>query len=335
MTEPRDPSEEAASAGAIAVDPSAAPAPNTLVPESDDDADSPHLLEPDRIRAWRRPRAIFFVWLWELVCALVVATPIHAWALRVWGTHPDGDAVIFRPGGHALLSWLGDDTPALAIVLRTSIVALLVFGVLGQLVTGALVASLATGIGKYNRAPAMSFALRAGAAAFFPLLGIGLVFGAFEGFVLGVGLFASSAVDHAVQGSLGDARAIDARLGVLAIFVVLTLVVGVVADLARVVVARDAALRGDARPSVLVTMRAGVVTAILTAKRGLGRACFAWAWRAALSLALLYAGARAGDIVGGRGGGALWLLFFLHQLIVLARAALRASWFANALRLVG
>ena len=292
-------------------------------------------LEPNEIRARRRPRAVLFVWAWELACAFLIATPIHSWAKSVWGAHPDGDAVLFRPGGHALLSWLGDEGPALGIVFRTTIVALAVFGVLGQIITGALVASLATGVGKSGRAPSIALSLRAGCRAFFPLMGVGVVAGALEGSILGIGLAASSAADHALQISLGDARAFTARLAVLAVFAGAALIVGIIADIARVAVARDIALAGDRPASMLRSMRDGVVTAATTARRAVGRATLAWGWRAALSLALIWVGARAGDVAGGRGGGALWLLFAFHQLVILARAGLRASWLANALRLVG
>lgn len=336
------PREGDATAATYAALPPAAPsAASTPAPDDEPDATSapPRLLEPREIRARRRPRAILLVWTWELAGAYLVATPIHAWARKVWGAHPDGDAVLFRPGGHALLSWLGDEGAALAVVLRTAIVTIAALGILGQLVTGALVASLATGIGDRGRPAPTSFALRAGAGSFFPLLGIGVLAGAIEGAVLGVGLFASSALDHALQPRLGDARAFTARLALLALFVVATLAIGVVADLARVTVARDIAgeLTRPAAPraAMLAHMRAGVVAAVTTARRALGRASLAWGWRAAASMALIYAGAVAGDLTGERGGGALWLLFAFHQLVVLARAGLRASWLANALRLVG
>ncbi len=346
MTDPRDDERPAAVIDAPAEAPSAPAEAAPVEPEGVIDPDlaralgvgsgskgPPRPLEPRQIRARRRPRAILFVWLWELVCALVIATPVHAWARAVWGAHPDGDAVLFRPGGHALLTWLADAGPALGIVVRTTFLLLVVLGILGQIVTGTLVAFLATGTGDRGRAPPAAFALRAGAASFFPLLGIGLLFGALEGFLLGVGFFASSSIDHALQLRLGDASAFTARLVVLAIFTVGALVVGVVADLARVSIVRDVAISETPVP-MRSAMRDGIVSATTTARHALGRASLAWGWRAALSLALVYAGAVAGDLVGGRGGGALWLLFFVHQLIVLVRAALRASWLANALRLV-
>ncbi len=294
----------------------------------------PRLLEPSEIRARRRPRAILLVWIWELACALLVAAPVHAWAKSVWGAHPDGDSVLFRPGGADLLTWLTDSGPALAIVARTTFFMLVVFGLLGQIVTGALVAFLATGTGTRGHAPPASFALRAGGASFFPLLGIGVVFGAIEAFVLGIGLAVSSALDNALDERLGDARSFTVHAVVLVLFVLVALMVGVIADLARVTIARDMAMSGDRPITMRRAMRDGLVSAVTTARRALGRASLAWGWRALLSIAFVYVGALAGDAVGGRGGGALWLLFFGHQLIVLARAALRASWLANALRLV-
>ena len=343
---PADPAEASAAAPADAVEPPAEavdpsePAASASVLDPDlaralgVGSGPPRLLEPSEIRARRRPRAVLFVWLWELACALLLATPVHAWAKAVWGAHPDGDAVLFRPGGHALLTWLADAGPALGVVVRTTFLLLVVFGLLGQIVTGTLIAFLATGTGPRGHAPPATFALRAGAASFFPLLGIGIVFGAIEGFVLGMGLFASSGIDHALQPRIGDAHAFTARLVVLGLFVLVTLLVGVIADLARVTIVRDVAMSEDRPVSMRRAMRDGVVSAMTTARRALGRAALGWGWRAALSIALVYAGALAGDVVGGRGGGALWLLFVVHQLIVLVRAGLRASWLANALRLV-
>jgi hypothetical protein len=292
----------------------------------------PHLLEPDEIRARRRPRALFFVWVWELVCALLVATPVHAWAKAVFGARPDGDAAIFTPGGHALLSWLGEDGPSLAIVLRTTFLLLLVFGILGQLVTGTLIASLATGVGDRGRASSFGETLRIGTRSFFPLLLIGLVSGALEAFFVGIGTLASSSVDHSLTGKLGDARAFTARLVVFGLFVLAASVVGVVADLVRVAAVRHLALAST--PERLRTvLREAFVRGTSAARRSFVRSMFGWGWRAALSLALVVVGALAGDAVGAQAGGALWLLFAGHQALLFARVALRASWLAYALRL--
>jgi hypothetical protein len=45
-------------------------------------------------------------------------------------------------------------------------------------------------------------------------------------------------------------------------------------------------------------------------------------------------GALLSNRIGGRGGAALVTLFVLHQLVVGARVALRASWMARAMRAV-
>jgi len=307
-----------------------------------DDAAAPeplYPLEASAIHARTRPRTIALVWLWELVCAFFIAIPIHAWANQAWGAHPDGDAMFFKPGAHALMSWLGDEGPGLSIVVRTAFVTFVFMGVLGQIVTGALIASLATGrkVGTSGvlllRAPRLVRALAIGMSSFSPLMMIAVLAGALEAFVFGIGYFASASLDHALEPSMGDARSFTARLIVLAVFVVLTLMVGVVSDLARVTVARNVALGAASRQSSFMQLRAGIVQAIRTARASLFRATGAWAWRAALSLSLVYAGAVLGDVTGSRGGGALWLLFLAHQAIVFGRAALRASWLANALRL--
>jgi hypothetical protein len=115
------------------------------------------------------------------------------------------------------------------------------------------------------------------------------------------------------------------------LFFALALVIGVFADLARVHVARGVAKE---EPLGLARRAWGGFFAALSARRKLGRATLAWGWRAGLGTLLLYAGAFASDIVGGRGGAALMGLFVFHQLVMLARSALRVSWLAKALRVV-
>jgi len=307
----------------------------TLESVSADAAETPaaeplRVLRASEIRARRRPRAVAFVWLWELVAAVVVATPVQAWARAIWGRHPDGDAPIFRAGGQDLVAWVLDRGLALSIVLRTTLLLLFVLALVAPLVTGALGASLVTA--QSRRAPSAMSSLRLGLAAYWALLVVGALATACEGLVLGIGVIASSLVDHRLVNALGDAHSFLVRLAVLAVFFAGVLVLGVVADLVRVAVIRAVAL--DPEATTLTHLRRALAGAVATARRSLGRATLGWAWRAILASALVVVGGLLGDAVGGRGGAVLVALFAAHQILIFGRAALRASWLANALRLL-
>lgn len=300
---------------------------------------SPRLLDVDEIRARHRPRAVLVMWLFELVGALVIATPLHAWAKATWGAHPEGDAPLFRPGGHALVSWLGDEGPMLAMTIRSALVALFVFGLAGQVVTATVIASLSVGRGARALPTPLTASLRAGASCFGSFVLIGLVATALQAVIVGVGLVTATALGGSLH--LGDVRAFQVRLIVFGIFAALGVLVGIVADLARVAIAHDAARvfgpdreHGRATPTrTLTRFLDGGRTALRMARTALGRATLAWSWRAALALGLVYVGSVAGDLVGARDGFALLALFGVHQAILVGRAALRTSFFANVLRL--
>ncbi len=283
---------------------------------------------PD-IRARRAPAFVLLVFFWELTWALLVATPVHAWAKRVWGAHPDGDAVLFRPGGRELSLWIASGDDATSVVIRTTVILLVAGVVIGQIPLGALVASLV-------RRVRAAQALAVGVRAWLPLLGVLVLAGAIEGMLLALGLFGASALDAALRDRLGDARAFGVRLAVFGLFVIFAAIVGVIADLARVAIGRHVAERDpDAEPeSGLTVLRIGIRAALATSRRALGRALLAWGWRAALGLALLALGMAAGSLAGSSGGATLFAVFVAHQAVVLVRTALRASWLANALRLV-
>lgn len=312
-------------------------------------------LEPRAIHARKRPVAIAFVFFMELAWALVVATPVHAWARRVWGGHPDGDAVLWTPGARDLMVWLGQTDAALSVTVRTAIVLLVVGAVLMQLPLGALVASLAfgrvvppadddggvAGAGHASPPPPLRSlrlrgALQIGVSAFLPLAVL-LVLGSVTALlVLGIGGIVASALESALTDSLGDARSFILRVVVLGLFAALAALIGVVMDLARAAAVREAglsAIDGAASPAWNVMLRA-VRIALKTSRSGLGRAMLAWAGRAVVGAALVAIGYVASDVLGGRGGLSLTLLFVTHQAVVLGRVALRASWMARAVALV-
>ena len=300
-------------------------------------------LPAEAVRARTRPFAIAAVYVSELSFALLVATPFHAWARRVWGEHPAGDAVLWLPSGRALVVWLGQEDAAMGVVSRTALVLLLVSAVAMQIPLGALLASLAFGRGgdpgsDAGRPPRWQAALRVGARSFLPLAGV-LVLGSLAGLlVLSLGSLAASAVDRALAERLGDARSFQLRVVTFALFGLIAAAIGVVVDLARAAIVREeglAALRGSVAPSWR-TMARGLCVALAVAvrRRDIVHAVLAWGWRAGLSLALVSAGSTAAQALGGKGGGALLLLWVVHQGIVLARIALRASWLARAVAFV-
>lgn len=314
-------------------------------------------LDPSAMRARKRPVAIATMFVAELAWAFVVATPVHEWARRAWGAHPDGDAVLFAPGGRDLLMWLGQEDAGLSVTARTTLVLLVVGAVLLQLPFGALVASLAFGRevaaapseppgDDAEEAPApapvvrslrLATALKVGVGAWLPLAAL-LAFSALLSvIVLSLGAIVSSLVEHSLTASLGDARAFTVRLVVFALFAALAAVLGVVVDLARAAVVREvgvSAAVGAASSPGWSTMLRGLRTGMTTARRSLGRATLGWTGRAVVGVALVAIGYVTATALGGRGGAALTGLFLVHQGVVLGRVALRASWMARALALV-
>jgi hypothetical protein len=293
------------------------------------------------IQAQKRPLAVLLVYGAELAWALVVAAPVHAFARRVWGAHPEGDAVLFRAGGRELLVWLGQTDAGLGVTTSTALLLLVLGTVLMQLPLGALLASLAFTRGGDDEATRRrslrpAEALRAGIDSFMPLAGALALGTVVAVIVLAAGAMASSAVEHAFVDRLGDARAFQLRLATFGLFLALAALLGVIMDLARAAIAREtglAAIAGTRAPAWSVMLRS-VRTAIRMPRRDLGRATGAWAFRFAAGLALVAVGYYAAQSLGGRGGAALVGLFIVHQVVVLGRVSLRASWLARALVIV-
>lgn len=296
------------------------------------------------MHARKRPLAVAFVFLVELGWALLVATPVHVWARTVWGGHPDGDAVLFADGARELMVWLGQSDAAFPVVARTTTVLLAGGAVLMQLPLGALVASLAFGRivqtdddGTVQiRSLRLRSALQVAVSAFLPLVAL-LVLGAIASLiVLLLGGLAASGLDSTLTGWLGDARSFTVRALLFGVFAALAAVIGVVVDLARAAVVREAGISAASEtssPAWSVMLR-GVRIALKTSRAGLGRAVLGWTGRAIVGVALVAIGYVAADGLGGSGGASLVLLFVIHQAVVLGRVALRASWMARALSLV-
>lgn len=289
------------------------------------------------IRARKRPGAIVLLYLWELGFSLVIASPVHAWARRAWGSHPDGDAVLWKEGGRELLTWLGQVDAALPVVSRAAMVLLLFGAIFSQLPLAALLASLGFARDHEGAPPRSTTALRAGMNAFFPLVVVLAFLALTHVVVLGIGSALAGVIDHGFERSLGDAQSFQLRIAVLALFLLISAFAGVFIDLARAAIGREAGLasmRGSVHPAWNVMLR-GIRVAIATSRnRGIYIALRGWAVRAIAGVVLLAIGWYSASILGGKGGGALIALWVIHQLVVFGRVALRASWLAQAMRMI-
>ncbi len=274
------------------------------------------------MRARRHPVVVLMVWAWTAVFGLAMAWPFARYVAGAYGAHPRGDGPLFDPGALALYDLVHharDATPALF----GHLVVVLPVALLGGLfpLAALLVAVAHTTRDRTNlRASAL---LRRATRSVPSLLFLLLLATIAEGLLVGLAVGAGSLVTSSLAGSAGEARADQAGFVVGAVLMILVAAVGVMHDLARAAVVR---FRVSAlRASVLgwKTLRRHPVANV-----------FSWGWRALAALVPVVLGSMAAEKLGGRTGGALVGLFVIHQAVIGARVALRASWLARAMRSV-
>lgn len=280
------------------------------------------LLANESIRARRRPGAVALVYLWHLVAGALLAAPAAAVVRATWSAHPDGDGPLFADGGLELLETaMRLERAGTAI---SSHVVLLSFALwLASVLPLAYLLFSIVHTTADLRAPRAKVLLPRVVQAAIPmliLLGLATVATLVTG---GVGLLLASAAMSKLESSLGEAR--GDQLGVLVGLVLLAPAasVGVVHDLARAAVVRF-------RAGPLEAARIGAKTFL----RQPARLLWSWVWRALVGLVVLVAVGAIATRLGGRPGAPLAALFVLHQAVMGARVALRASWLARALRAV-
>jgi hypothetical protein len=166
-------------------------------------------------------------------------------------------------------------------------------------------------------------AVQAGVVAFFPfaiLLAVTLVL---QGSLV---VSASTIAGLAKEGfspTLGDVGGDLTGIATLVLGLLLAALVGVTQDVARATVVRYGFGAGDALRFAVRTVAPAPVALF-----------WSWGWRALASLVPVGFGAAFAERIGGRGGKALVAMFAIHQAVIVARVALRASWLAKAMRVV-
>jgi hypothetical protein len=292
----------------------------------DDDADSSRprdelvLVTTPAVHARRHPRAIAAMWAWQTVLALLASAPAAGLARAAWRGDVGGDTPLWAPGGHALLDWLWHDSHGLRAVVNGAEIVLALGAIAGLVPMAAMMIALAYAT-RDRKAAGFARSVAGGLHAFPSMLVLLLLAGLLQGLVLGSGALLAHLVEEWAHAGMGEARAQQLEGVVLVVFLGLASAVGVIHDLARAAVVRFKVKGLRAFALGARTFRLSPVSL-----------WWSWAWRALASIAPVLAAAAVAGRLGGRGGLGLAFLFLLHQSVVVARVALRASWLARALR---
>ncbi|MBK6691761.1 MAG: hypothetical protein IPG50_06085 [Myxococcales bacterium] len=276
------------------------------------------LKPPHAVRARKHAGLIGSLWLLRAATSLVIVWPLTSVIRAVYGAHPKGDAVLFEPGAEALVDFVARDLPSYAPALTAHVVVVfpLVFA-LHALCSGAAVVVL-------SREGSPAARRRAGIAQATPHA-IPLLAQSFATLILEVLALVLAGIAYGVASTAFEGRGLPfaERAGVLAALPALCLIPYFEA-------ARDA--------SAIALLNAGATPIVGFLRAHLAvlkrpRITLAFAWRASLSLGLVFVASELATRLGGRAGGAFVVLFLAHQAVAAARTALRVSWLAAAIRL--
>lgn len=276
------------------------------------------VLGPGEIQARRRPFVVLALALVRLLCGLCLASPLAALvAASGVGLQARGDRALFESGGYLLLEVTRLQGPALLATAR----GLWPLFLLGLAITVAGNGVLLHALNERERLTSPSWvteALRRFPALLIVGVGTALAQGAL--FIIGIVLA------DGVPDSLANPVRVTALQGVVWLLTLALLgAIGGFADVTKAALVRD-----DAKLS-----RALAHAAACAQKRPFA-AIYGWL---PYALLLIVSAALTGRVVevldiARPGAWRVALVFALHQLVVLFSQALRAAWFARALRLV-
>ncbi len=247
-----------------------------------------------------------------LAFATLLAVPGWLVVRTSVGSRPDGDLALWHEGSIFVADTVAHDRGALAGAARATALGTVLFALLSLPISAGLFATLRHG---RDLGPAGFGAAAGRAGAFLVLLLLWLVAAAL---VAGAGFAAANAVHGAFEDTAPVRGTVLAGLCALPFAALLT-VLAAATDVARSAVAAG-------RPGPARTLLAAARAAVRSPLRFTAPYC---AFGAASIAASLLAAALA-DRLGGRPGASAVALFVIGQLVLLARAFLRAAWMAAA-----
>jgi len=275
------------------------------------------------VHARRRPRAVLALWLWEAALGLALGTSVASVAGQAYGHHPDGDAPLFHAGGLELLDLLRHSVGAEGPLLTTLVLVGAAAHLAGLLPATLVLAELSF-VTPTRKAPRLRDALGRAAGAVPAAFLLSMMTLVVQAGVLLAGFLLVTAAWTWTTAHLGEPQGDKTAIVVAALTLTAAGALGVLGDLARAVVVRERAPALDALGRALEVFGAHPL-------RIFGSA----AWRGAAAWIPVAFALPLATRVGGRGGVALVALAVVHQAVILARAAVRASWMAKTVRVAG
>jgi hypothetical protein len=276
---------------------------------------------PGLARAVRQRRVVAFFWVCRAVSAWLIATPLATlFAGQGVGRYPEGDALLFAPGGLHLAEAARLSIPLLGETLRSTVMIAGFFGYVLLLPLGGLVAALAT-----NAPTSVGWSLMRGIERLpklTVLAGFTLVT---QAVVVVVGVYAVGKLDDRLNVSLLTERSRDIwSLVALALVVVCVVLIGVVQDIARMALASGERSFFGAVMTTFRTIRHRpfeLLVAWLIAS--------VWSW---VSIAVVAVMVGRLDVPSGR-FAPFFFVILLHQSVAFLLVLLRAAWLGRAFEL--
>lgn len=275
-------------------------------------------LGPSAIRAARRPGVILAIAACRLLFGFLLAYPLASLVgASGIGQRAEGDRLLFEGGGYMLLEVARLQGAALMSAAR----GLLPVLVLGLLVTALCNAVLLVALSEDDEQRPQQL-LSAALSRFPTLVAIGVLAGLAQAALLLLASIGAELVPDPL------AKPVRATAGELAVWLTAAAVAGAVGGLA------------DLTKAASVRAEAGLGVAVDRARRCLlarpVSACFGWVPYAAAFLPLALG---AGELtewldVSRAGAWRVLAVFATHQVVVVTSIALRAAWYARALRIV-
>jgi hypothetical protein len=275
-------------------------------------------LGPGDIWARQRPWVIAAIAAVRLSCGFCLTLPIASLLASAGvSPRPEGDRALFEGGGYLLLELLRLQGAALGATFRG---LLPLFGV-GLLLTAVCNAALLVALNTGGRLSRSDWLWRT-AARVPGIVLLGLATALAQLVLVVVAVLVSGAVPEPLASPMAT------TLGQASVWLVAAVLGGALGGFADV--ARAALVRYE------TGLMPGLARALSSLRHRPFRSCFGWVPYALCLLLAAGAGAQVASAldVSRPGAWRVALVFLVHQAIVLAAVALRAGWFARALRLI-